>query len=558
MMEWICKNTTLQGVPFSDEGYEFQRKIADDMHPNLTCIKCSQVGLTEVQIRKALGFLIRNAGTSLIFSLPTEDMYERVSKTRVKPIVDGDKVFNRWNEKQMRSMDLMQFDKSYLYLTAALETAATSIPADAVFNDELDLSNQSIVGLFSSRMQNSKYKINQRFSTPTWPEFGVDLEYKSSDQMMYLCRCKSCNHWNHPEFTRDFIEVPGIPDDIIDLTMLESHFQDRGVEFHNAYVKCERCHNRLDLDDLSCREWVPAFPSRQSMRGYRVTPFATSKLDPNYIFTSLFKFQLKQNMKGFNNTVLGKPYVSGANQLSVEVIENCMLQASPIQVSSDDPVWVGIDIGQTCHIVLTKGYGPDDQKIFMMKAVHMDNLITEVQQILDEYKVIGGIVDYMPYTPTAKQIRDMSQGRIMPVQYAGHQEFKEEIDKVTEKPDHYKVNRTTLIDNFVGKVRAQKIGISGYGHNKEVYIAHLRDMVRDEPEEGQAKWVKLSGNDHYFHASVYAYNAHKLKEAMDKFSKADVRSAAIMIVVNPDGSVMTGLNGLPDKGLVQPNLIGYR
>lgn len=490
---------------------------------------------TEVQIRKALGFLIRNQGTSLIFSLPTEEMYERVSKTRLKPIVDEDKVFNRWNEKQARSMDLYQFGQSYLFMTAAIETAATSIPADAVFNDELDLSDQSIIGLFTSRMQNSEFKINQRFSTPTYPNYGVDLEYKSSDQQRYLVCCSACNTWQEPEFTSDYIHLPidltnsTAPKDLdlSDLTLLTENLQDSGVDFSSAYVKCHKCHSDLtaDLDDISRREWVAAFPNRKTMRGYRVSPFATSRLNPAYLFNTMFKFQLKQNVKAFHNTALGTPYISGANQLTREAIEACMGSPStPADaLTSSTPVWIGIDMGKMCHITLTRGYHTNDQEIFHIESVHSDLLLDRVEKILEEYNLKGGIVDYLPYTPTAKALRDMSKGLIVPVMYSGNADFRPVNSDITERLDYMQANRTNLLDSFAESVRKRRLRITGYGHQKETYIAHLRDMVREEPETGQAVWIKLTGSDHFFHSSAYAFNAHRLKEAEFALSKADSR-----------------------------------
>ena len=155
MSEWICKNTTLKKRPFSFYEHEFQRQIVDDMHHDLSVIKISQVGLTEVQIRKALGFLKRNRGTSLIFSPPNEDMFERISKGRVKPIINEDKVFTTPEDlanKVVRSTEMMQFGSSFLYLVPAIEQAATSISADFVMNDEIDLSDQKMISLFQSRL----------------------------------------------------------------------------------------------------------------------------------------------------------------------------------------------------------------------------------------------------------------------------------------------------------------------------------------------------------------------------------------------------------------------
>src|SRR5262249_55433788 len=94
--EWIAENTRHPKSPgkrFSFEGYEFQKAIADDMSESVSVIKPSQIGLTEVQIRKSLAFLARNRGTSLIFTLPTLDMMKRLSKTRVKTLVQSERVF---------------------------------------------------------------------------------------------------------------------------------------------------------------------------------------------------------------------------------------------------------------------------------------------------------------------------------------------------------------------------------------------------------------------------------------------------------------------------------
>ena len=72
--DWVCKNTTLKRKPFNFKRYPFQKAIMDDLHPNLCVIKPSQQGATELQMRKALAFLARNRGTTLMFTFPTEPM----------------------------------------------------------------------------------------------------------------------------------------------------------------------------------------------------------------------------------------------------------------------------------------------------------------------------------------------------------------------------------------------------------------------------------------------------------------------------------------------------
>ena len=502
---------------------------------------------TEAQIRKALAFLIRNQGTSLIFTLPTEDMYKRISKGRIKPIVDKDRVFNSNYDKEnkaVRSVDMMQFGQSFLYLTPAIESAATSINADVVMNDEVDLSDQKMVTLFNSRLQGSKIAISQRFSTPTFPQFGVDLDYQASDQHEYLCRCKHCGVWNNPEFNRKFIHIPGLPDDITELHKITIDMQDM-IDLDNSYVMCEKCKKPLDLDDSSQREWVPKFPGRSS-RGYKVTPFVTGRLNPKYIVTALWRYQKTEFLRGFFNTVLGLPYSDGSIQIPREMILACMTDDKyDVVVENHEDVWVGIDMGQTCHIVLGKGPNVNNLHIFKMLSVHVDDVVQTVKDICEEYSVRGGAVDRHPYEPTSREIFEASGNRILPVEYRGMKEVNLVFDEY-EEVKYAQVNRTSFLDNFAMLIRKAKIKISGYGMNKETYIEHLRDMVRDETPDKPAEWKKLTQNDHFFHASAFMAIGPKIAEMIGLQSNSDTRTmTSITTAVVSTGA--TNLVGVSNK-----------
>lgn len=553
MSEWITKNTTIKGKPFSLKGYEFQQAIIDDTHENLDVIKPSQVGLSEAQIRKALAFLVRNNGTSLIFTLPTEDMFKRISKGRVKPIVDKDKVFNTAYDrenKSVRSVDMMQFGQSFLYLTPAIESAATSIAADVVMNDEVDLSDQKMIALFNSRLQGSDIGISQRFSTPTFPSYGVDLNYQSSDQHEYACQCGSCGHWNFPEFNRDFIHIPGLPDDIDELHKLTIEYQDV-IELNNSYVKCQKCHSRLDLNDISLRQWVAKYPNRSAhSRGYKVTPFVNMRLNPKYIMTRLWVYQKNEYIRGFFNTVLGLPYSDGSIQIPRELILACMTDCVydlPVDISDD--VWVGIDMGQTCHIILGKGPNADNLHIFKMFSVHVDDIIPTVKEICEKYNVRGGSVDRHPYEPTSKEIFSVSEGRILPIEYRGTKELNLIYDDYGDVI-HGQVNRTLFLDALAIRIRKNKIKISGYGQSKETYIEHMRDMVRDETPDKPAEWKKLTGNDHFFHASAFMLLGPKIAELIHLKSKSDNRIMTGGHIVSTDRGV-PNLIGVGKKSIVK-------
>lgn len=543
--EWVMKNTTIRNRPFSFKGYEFQEQIMNDMHPDLCCIKISQVGMTEVQIRKSLAFLLRNNGTSLIFSLPTEEMFKRLSDSRVKPIINKDKVFNTLTDKEnksVRSVGLSQFGQSFLYLVPAIESAATSIPADVVMNDEVDLSDQQMMALFSSRMQNSKYRINQKFSTPSYPSYGIDLDWQVSDQHQYLCRCTNCGHWNHPEFSKEFIHLPGLPDHLALTDVTESYAED--LQFENSYVKCEKCHDPLDLGNPELRKWVPKYPNRIK-RGYRIGPFSTGKLDIQYIYKALWSYQKNEYVRGFYNTVLGLPYSDGNMQIPEEDLVACMsgAQAPPDLMKMEADLWVGIDMGQTCHVTIGRGSTPETLEVLTMYAVNVKDIVQHCVDLCKNYKIRAGAVDRHPYEPTARDIFEKTGGKIVPVEYRGSKDIHLVYDEY-EDLSHAQVNGTWFLDNLASKIRKRLLVIHGYGHQKRTIIEHFRDMVREEKPGEPAKWVKLNGNDHFLHSTAFMCLAIHLVDLIRLKSKDDIRTLVMSYkpVVQDGSSSLIGFS----------------
>lgn len=554
MGDWICQNTHLRGRPFTFDRYPFQRQIADDMHPNLDCKKPSQVGLSEIQVRKSLAFVSRNRGSSLIFTLPNEKMFERMSTTRILPLVKEEKVFNletRSGEKPTRSRGMIQVGSSFLYVTGATEGDATSISADAVFNDEVDLTDQQMLALFNSRLQNSDHKINQRFSTPTFNNFGVDQGYQVSDQHEYMKKCDCCNHWQVPLFSRAFIDIPGLPDDFEHLHEIDESLIDSGlIDIVNSQVVCERCRAPLDLG--TSREWVATFPSRTHARGYQVRPFSTNRLDPNYIITQLLKYKARDHIRGWYNTVLGEAYTGGNARLSDADIAMCFTAQSLIPtVDRSLPHWLGIDMGQTCHLLLGQGESVETMHVISCQTVPVDDLLRVVAEMLELYNIVGGAVDRHPYTPTANGLWEISQGRILPVEYRGQKEFnliKDELDP--EIIRYAQANRTSLIDEAARVVRLHRLKISGYGQQKGTFTEHLKDMVRDEDPEKPATWVKLTGNDHYFHALAFLLGGLRLKE-YENGVHSNPRTTVMVDTVNTSGlnKGLFGINMQAKRGI---------
>jgi hypothetical protein len=515
--EWIVKNTKLGGKPFSFKGYEFQKTILDDMSREMDVIKPSQVGMTEGQARKFLAFLVRNRNTAGIFTLPNEKMFKKLSKARIRPLVSQTKAFNQnfGDETPVRSMDMYEVGGSFAYFTGLTEGDATSTPADVLFHDELDLSDQSMIALFQSRLQNSDWRITQKFSTPTHPGFGIDMGYSVSDQHEYLLRCQCCGHHQIPEFDEKFIVIPGFKYDkpLTDLDETDGATYD----FDAAFVKCEKCDRALDMTDPELREWVARYPSRRR-RGYAITPFCTPRRNVTMILDQLQTYRNNENMRGFHNTVLGKAWSDGSNQLSDAQIKEVMGSPNQEPISEGVPVSVGIDVGRLCYVVVApiKGQFTFPARFIVCRDAE---LVDTVKDILKNYNVVTGAIDRHPYTPLAEAVFEASDGVIVPTEYRGTKTVNLVRDQF-KLLSHAQANRTQLLDAVARMVRKKLTKLSGYEGRRDIIFEHLKDMVRIEVDEQPARWEKLTGNDHFFHAMGFAQFALKIKEVMD-FEKED-------------------------------------
>ena len=544
--EWIATNTKLNGRRFGYEGFEFQPQIINDMHPEMYVIKPSQVGMTEVQVRKFLAFLCRNRGTSGIFTFPDDKMFRKNSKSRIKPVVNQP-VFNSTgldDSRPTRSMELYEINNSFAHILGMTEGDATSTPADILFHDEIDLSDQAMIGLYQSRLQNSSFRITQSFSTPTFPGFGVDLGYNASDMHEYLVKCAACGRWQVALFSINSLHLPGYRGDgnLIDLDP-ETVAQ---INLAESYFRCNsnRCAARLDLRDPTLREWVAERPGRM-IRGYRIRPTSSYKLDPSYIIRQLLKMKRLDQIKGFHNTVLGETYNDGNSKLEAVDVWAIMGDSKIPEVGKEVPVALASDMGKTCHLTLGVIQG-DHVHPFLFETVSSDKIKERIRELRSQYNIVAGAVDRHPYTPTAEDIRDESKNVVLPVEYRGanfvHLQFNE-----YDQLDFIQINRTQAIDTVVKAVRRKAWTMSGYTNLKAVVTEHMCDMVRIEHPEKMATWEKTQGIDHFMHSLVLLQAAPKIAQIVKMNRKEEppkVQLGMVGVPLAPSAQAIAMNSGL--------------
>lgn len=244
--------------------------------------------------------------------------------------------------------------------------------------------------------------------------------------------------------------------------------------------------------------------------------------------------------------MLGQAYTDGNARLTDADIDRCFTGKMDVpDVERNNPTWIGIDMGLMCHAVVGQGNDITNMHIIEFAEVPIKELNEFVMTRAHRYNLVGGACDRFPYTPSADDLFGITDGKIVPVEYRGQKPINFVKDQVTEEITHAQMNRTQLIDEVARGVRRGWLRFSGYGNQKPIISEHLKDMVRDEQPEKEAKWVKLTGSDHYFHALAFLYGAVKLKETQRSLF-SDPRSTVGIVGVNTPMS-SNNLFGKPNR-----------
>lgn len=546
--DWVCQNTTLaQGVPFSFKNHKFQYDICNDSHPTIYVKKLSQVGLSEIAIRRTMAFMSNHNGTKVLYAFPDLTMKKKQTQTRILPLFNRDFPAKK-GEICVRNTDVIQLNDSYMFICGNSEGDATSLSVDSLYLDEYDLSDPQFLSLVNSRIQHSQYKHRFGLSTPTFDQYGIDKDYRTSDQREYFVRCPHCNHWQIPLYTRDNVYIPNLPDTVDSLTYDITPEIAVCLDLDNAYVKCSKCHKPLDLGDDADREWVATYPDRINVRGYMVRPFSSNLLSIKYLVNTMADYIKRGEIRRGVNTVLGESYSDNSTRLEVKDILACMCDERPIDVDKNKPCFFGCDVGVSCSITISTG----DADFVHFETVQFDRLIERFKELDAMYNIVAGCIDRAPQIILSNTLRDISGGRIMPVVYHDGRTIEPHTE-IDGSVDYYKVNRTNALDYVRDLINTHKMRMFGYRDYKETILTHLRQMWRDDGLETDAmpRWRKLTSEDHFFHSFGYNLVSRKMLDVMNMNIKVDDRFC--LGISGPSSSISDSQN----KTLYNDNLLQY-
>lgn len=523
MADWICENTYLRGEPFTFLGHEFQETIARDPSRQKNIRKCAQVGLSELSGRTALALANVLESSTTIYTLPTADFAKTFVKTRIDPIISTSPALKMALNNTADNTQIKQFGTSFVYFKGTIgQSAAISVPADALIHDEVDFSDQTVMSSYESRTIHSPYKIKYKFSTPTVDGFGISSEFETSRRFVNFCKCAHCAHWFLPSYFSD-VRIPGWKgEDKKEITKEKLQH----LRWQEAYTACPACDKEVDLSPEH-RAWVCENPTENhEASGYQVQPFdAPGVITASYLVEASTKYD---RWVDFVNFGLGLPAQDKETALTKDDIDRCYVETL---VPGFFAHVMGIDMGLTCHIVVAGIDATEKRMAVHTERVPLPQLEKRKKELQAHWRVGLTVMDSQPYADTLMRLQRLDQNLYGAVYVTSKDLAVYGVKKTEEKEDaldgekkagageererQVNINRNKAFDALMDSVR---IGnwLFRADENRELMTKHLTDMkrIKDFTREKEISYVwqkSTKGEDHFHHALLYAEIAARMR-----------------------------------------------
>lgn len=520
LSRWVCDNTRLGGEPFSFRDHEFQQAIVDDASNEVVVKKCSQVGLSEVQVRKVLGFLQVMSSVRAIWILPTRTFAQKFAKDRIDGVIRESPTLAAALNKGADSTEMKQFGGSTLYIQGSIgSTDAISVPARLLSIDELDFCDQGAVSKYASRLRhNLDGGIRYKFSTPTVSQYGITAEFARSDQKFYTVRCPGCAREVVPRFVRD-VRIPGFDGDFA-REFVREDLRNPRFRVDQAWLACPRCQAPLDraLADPDRRRWVAAYPE-VPVSGYQVSPFDLIRYNPTpAVLRQLGEYA---QVKDWYNFVLGLEYDSEDTGVVLEKVKtNTIIRPVPPEQGAYGTV-MGIDVGKVSWMFVGKAIGNGYTDIIWVQQLRQDaegGLKAQIQRMMGCYNPHRLVIDGLPaFTLVDDLIKEDTEQRVYACYYDTQRRVKRvAVYRVDEAERKVVAHRSKSLDVVRTRVNQGRVRFPQMEDEMAVVREHLSGLKRierkDENGDIDVIWERTGVGDHYFHALNYMNMAEAMTE----------------------------------------------
>jgi hypothetical protein len=506
------------GKTFQTINHEYQRAIMQCDHPDQCAKKGAQVGFTEINVLKTIhGHIYGKYPTGTLYLFPTWNDVSDFSKARFNPLISENPQIQSHVKtissggKTMDAATIKKIGNGVLYLRSARQTAKIdglkadssalkSIPVDRIVFDERDAMSDSMVDLALERVSHSDVAEVFQLSTPSIPDYGIDLEYQKSDQRIWEIRCKHCGTY----------------------TCLELEFPDclKETAENTVYRACKKCSKEIHPKD---GRWTPQHPLNKDKVGWWISQLNSTYVSPKKI---LEQFRdPKTNLQEFYNSKLGMAYIAAENRLTRNDVLSCCGN-DIMSVRDDGPTSMGADIGKQIHVVIGKKLSGGRQlKILKTTSV------TSFEDLHDLGRQFGVKCAVLDLYPETRKVREFAEAEKYPVFGCDYQERQKGAFAWDERNKVVTVNRTEVCDaTHELVVNKGRLELPRRSDELDIYIKHMTGIVKvlqeDDTTGSKIYRYRRIADDHYRHATNYFYLAStRTRDARTSFGSNQRRES---------------------------------
>lgn len=495
---------THKGDFLSWDDHAYLEDIYADSAPQKVIKKSTQCGVSEYLICLAIG----NAknGRNVFYVFPTWQLMNRFVHDRLDMSILYTELYqqlltqaNRRGESGsyrggIESTSLKRFGRGSLVLVGSGARAPfTEYPADQVIVDELDECNQSNVAMVDDRLAHSNEPGKVQVGNPTVQGRGIDVEYRDSDQRVWMTKCEHCGTWQNFDFFKHVVRHLGDNE----YAVLDQNFEwHRGPD---ARLFCEKCGKPLDR--FAAGEWVARYPGH-SRHGYHISKLFSTRWEIRYI---LERFNRGQNnvevLQRFYNADLGVAYEAPGSKITEEMLNACI--GDHMMGPTGQASIIGIDVGTLLHYAI--GVIDPDSRRTKITEIGEVSEERELLQRMREHNVRAGIIDAQPEIRMARRFV-----RTWPGMFACYQQ-NVKYDNVNRDRRMVTVNRTSQLDTVMEALSMQEIVLPRNVKHVADFYPHMTAATRVyEPARDEYVWSEGSQPDHYHHAMAFLYTARRM------------------------------------------------
>ena len=436
-----------------------------------------------------------NKGKSLLYILPTFDLKNQFVKERFDKSIYYTKfyqqMFTEGDNKMSESMSLKQTSRGTVAFAGSnTPNAFISFPADDIIIDEVDNCDQENLIMVSERQSASTDKTTIRVGNPTILNFGIDKEYRKSDQKKWWIK-HDCGNWIQPDFFTHIIQRDGEYDILLDDEWDK-------VSGPGPRAICQHCGKPFDR--FQPGEWVSE--QKSDISGYHVSKMFSTQVTTKELVDK-YEEGLSNDtiMQRFYNGDLGLAYASAGAKIQMSLIQGCISDYSMIGQSSGLPAVMGVDVGKRIHIIIIDLL-PSGMKRLVFAGAVQDEI--EVEYLWRQYNCKIGVIDALPETRVSKKLCTALPGMFMSIF-----QFKVK-DMIDIKAKLLRIDRTQSIDAVKECLFKKEILLPRNIETIPEFCEHLQSSTRILNERRECyEWIE-SGPDHLLLALAYCLKAEKL------------------------------------------------